>query len=63
VIAKQGANIFEVVHDRVGSSRSVNVVDLSLTLEVRDHAHGESVVRALSDAGYVPEVVEPFRPS
>ena len=42
VIAEQGANIFEVVHHRIGSSHSVNVVDLSLTLEVRDRAHGEA---------------------
>jgi threonine dehydratase len=61
VIADQGANIFEVVHHRIGSSRSVNVVDLELTLEVRDRAHGETVVQALHAAGYVAEVVQPFR--
>jgi threonine dehydratase len=63
VIAEQGANIFEVVHHRVGSSHSVNVVDLSLTLEVRDRAHGEAVIQALRSSGYVAEVVQPFRPS
>jgi threonine dehydratase len=62
VIADEGANIFEVVHHRVGSSHLVNVVDLSLTLEVRDRAHGEAVIRALRAAGYVAEVVQPFRP-
>jgi threonine dehydratase len=61
VIADQGANIFEVVHHRVGSSHSVNVVDLSLTLEVRDRAHSEAVIQALRNAGYVAEVVHPFR--
>ena len=61
IIADQGANIFEVVHHRVGSARSVNVVDLELTLEVRDRAHGQSVVDALREAGYVAEVVHPFR--
>jgi threonine dehydratase len=63
VIAEQGANIFEVVHHRIGSSHSVNVVDLSLTLEVRDRAHGETLVQALRAAGYVAEVVQPFRPT
>jgi threonine dehydratase len=63
VIAEQGANIFEVVHHRVGSSHSVNVVDLSLTLEVRDRAHGEAVIEALRAKGYVAEVIEPFRNS
>jgi len=61
IIAEQGANIFEVVHDRIGSSHLVNVVDLSLTLEVRDRAHGEAVVQALRANGYVAEVVQPFR--
>jgi threonine dehydratase len=63
IIAEQGANIFEVVHHRIGSSHSVNVVDLSLTLEVRDRAHGESVIHALRANGYVAEVIEPFRHS
>lgn len=61
VIAEQGANIFEVVHHRIGSARSVNVVDLSLTLEVRDRSHGETVVKALRAAGYLAETVLPFR--
>lgn len=61
VIADAGANIFEVVHHRIGSSHSVNVVDLSLTLEVRDRRHGEEVVKALRAKGYVAEVVHPFR--
>jgi threonine dehydratase len=63
VIAEQGANIFEVVHHRIGSSHSVNVVDLSLTLEVRDRAHGQAVIQALRANGYVAEVVQPFRPT
>jgi threonine dehydratase len=57
IIADQGANIFEVVHHRIGSSRSVNVVDLELTLEVRDRAHGEQLIESLRAAGYVAEVI------
>jgi threonine dehydratase len=60
IIADQGANIFEVVHHRIGSSNSVNVVDLELTLEVRDRAHGETLLNALRAAGYTAEVVQPF---
>ena len=62
IIAEHGANIFEVVHHRIGSARSVNLVDLELTLEVRDRAHGEGLLDALRAAGYVVEVVQPFRP-
>jgi threonine dehydratase len=57
LLAEQGANIFEVVHHRVGSSLSVNEVDLELTLEVRDHAHGEEVLRALRDGGYPTDTI------
>ncbi|MCA1647141.1 MAG: threonine ammonia-lyase [Chloroflexi bacterium] len=60
IIADQGANIFEVVHHRIGSSNSVNVVDLELTLEVHDRAHGEALLEALRAASYVTEVVQPF---
>jgi threonine dehydratase len=56
-IGEQGANIFEVVHHRVGASVSVNVVDLELTLEVRDRAHGQQVLEALTAAGYTPTLV------
>jgi threonine dehydratase len=61
IIADQGANIFEVVHHRIGSSNSVNVVDLELTLEVRDRVHGEALLDALRAANYAAEVVEPFQ--
>jgi threonine dehydratase len=60
IIADQGANIFEVVHHRIGSSNSVNVVDLELTLEVRDRAHGQALLQALRAANYAAEVVQPF---
>jgi threonine dehydratase len=61
IIADHGANIFEVVHHRIGSARSVNLVDLELTLEVRDRAHGEALLEAVRAAGYLTEVVQPFR--
>jgi threonine dehydratase len=57
IIANAGANIFEVVHHRVGASHSVNVVDLELTLEVRDRAHGEALIQSLRDAGYVAQII------
>ncbi|GAC1319582.1 MAG: threonine ammonia-lyase [Chloroflexota bacterium] len=60
LLADQSANIFEVVHHRVGASGSVNVVDLELTLEVRDRAHGQAVLEALRARGYRAEVIQPF---
>jgi threonine dehydratase len=58
VIAEQGANIFEVVHHRLGAS--LNEVDLELTLEVRDRAHGQTLLDALRAAQYPAEVIRPF---
>lgn len=60
VLADQGANIFEVVHHRVGASGAVNVVDLDLTLEVRDRAHGQAVLEALRARNYRVETIQPF---
>ena len=57
LIAEQGANIFEVVHHRLGSSPSINVVDLELTLEVRDRDHGQALLQALRAADYPVELV------
>lgn len=57
IVAEHGANIFEVLHHRLGPSRSVNDVDLELTLEVRDREHGAQVVEALKAAGYDTEVI------
>jgi threonine dehydratase len=57
LIAEEGANIFEVVHHRLGSSPSLNVVDLELTLEVRDRDHGQALLDALRVGGYEVELV------
>ncbi len=57
LIAEQGANIFEVVHHRLGSTPSINVVDLELTLEVRDREHGQALLSALRQASYEVELV------
>jgi threonine dehydratase len=52
LIASQGANILEVVHHRLGSVPSLNVVELELTLEVRDRVHRAALLEAMRAAGY-----------
>lgn len=59
LLNEHGANIFQVVHHRIGAALSVNEVDLDLTLEVRDHEHGQEVLQALRDAGYHTQVHTP----
>jgi len=57
LIADEGANIFEVIHHRLGAAPSLNNVDLELTLEVRDRSHGAEVLDALRRNGYEVERV------
>ena len=57
LLAEEGANIFEVVHHRVGAAHSLNRVDLELTLEIGDHAQGERIIGVLRQAGYSVDAV------
>jgi threonine dehydratase len=57
LIADQGANILEVVHHRLGAAPSLTVVELELTLEVRDRAHRDAVLEAMRAASYVVELI------
>ena len=61
VLADHQANIFEVVHHRIGATLAVNEVDLELTLEIRDRAHGREVLAALTAAGYAVQVIQDAR--
>jgi len=58
LIADEGANIFEVVHHRLGVAPSLTVVELELTLEVRDREHRDAVLHALQAAGYPVELTQ-----
>jgi threonine dehydratase len=61
VLAEHEANIFEVVHHRIGAALAVNEVDLELTLEIQNRAHAKVVMDALAAAGYAPEVIQDAR--
>ena len=58
ILADHSANIFDVIHHRIGASLAINRVELELTLEVRDRAHGEEVIAALRAAGYPTEPIQ-----
>jgi threonine dehydratase len=57
ILTENDANIFEIVHHRLGSSLSVNEVDLDLTLEVRDREHGQLVLQKMREHGYATEII------
>lgn len=50
IVARLGANVLQVYHDRSSTSLPGNV-DIALVLEVREKTHKESVVAGLREAG------------
>ncbi len=52
-VASVGANIIEVIHQRLFHSPSVQDARLDLVIEARDAAHGRAVVEALEAGRYV----------
>jgi len=56
IIAAQGANILQVLHDRF-YARLPGYVDITLVMEVRDRAHVVSIVSELTKAGLPTQVL------
>jgi threonine dehydratase len=54
-VAEAGANVIDIFHRRAVWLVPVDRVGIELVLEVRDEAHGQDVVRYLSEAGYYIE--------
>jgi threonine dehydratase len=53
LLAHERVNILEVQHHLRGFALGVNEVELELTVETRNTAHGEAVLARLREAGYV----------
>lgn len=49
LIAKQGANIIQAIHDRSEPSTMIDQTDVALTLETRGPEHSEAVIQALRE--------------
>jgi threonine dehydratase len=58
LLARERANILEVRHHVRGVALAVNEVDLELTVETRDRAHGTEILACLREAGYRVATVE-----
>ncbi|MBX5465551.1 MAG: threonine ammonia-lyase [Clostridia bacterium] len=52
VIAESGANVLDVVHDRLDARIPVGRTRVTVTLEVRDAAHGAEIHGRVTAAGY-----------
>ena len=53
VIARQRANVIAIAHHREGRNIGVLQTEAELTLETRDEVHSQTVIQALTDAGFV----------
>ncbi len=51
-LAEAGANVLEVVHERISETLSVDEVEVSLQLETRGQTHAEAVFARLREHGY-----------
>jgi threonine dehydratase len=53
ILGDAGANIVELLHQRMFVDLSARSAEIEVTIETLDHAHVERAVAALGDAGYV----------
>lgn len=49
LIARQGANIIQAIHDRSEPSTTIDQTDVALTLETRGPEHSQQVIKALRE--------------
>ncbi|EMA65178.1 threonine dehydratase [Halorubrum aidingense JCM 13560] len=57
IVARTGANVYAVHHDRTSRDVAVNAAELELELETDDAEHAADIVDALEADGYVVEVL------
>ena len=48
----QGANVLEVHHHRLSPTAPIGQVGVTVTVETRDRAHQEDIIRALQEGNY-----------
>jgi len=57
-LGRLGANILEVEHRRLFLDVPAKGASLDVTVETRDNAHAEEILRALAEEGFAPERIE-----
>ena len=55
IIGESGANVVEVIHQRMMQSVSLKRAELDVVIEARDSHHVQEIVQILRDAGFVVE--------
>ncbi len=57
IIGESGANVVEVIHQRMMQSVSLKSAELDVVIEARDKMHVGDIVQTLRDAGFVTHVM------
>jgi threonine dehydratase len=57
IVGDAGANIIEVVHDRMLTDMPAKAAELRVRMETRDSAHAQAVCQAIRNAGFVVRVL------
>lgn len=52
IIGESGANVIEVIHQRMMQSVSLKRAELEVVIEARDKHHVRQIVKTLRDAGF-----------
>lgn len=59
IIADNQGNVIRLDHNQFVSINRNSAVELTITMEAFGHEHKESIVKALKDKGYNPQIVPP----
>lgn len=59
VIAEAQGNIIKLDHNQFVSINRNSAVELDITMETFGHEHKESIIKALTDNGYKPKLIQP----
>jgi len=54
LLGQLGANIIEIMHDRLALSSSPKGAVIDVVVEVQDHAHRAAIVERLQEEGFTP---------
>ncbi len=58
IIGESGANVIEVIHQRMMQSVSLKQAELDIVIEARDMSHTQNIVQKLQDAGFIVKIMQ-----
>lgn len=59
VVAKSQGNIIRLDHNQFVSINRNSAVELTITMEAYGHEHKDSIIKALTESGFNPQIIKP----